>query len=59
MANVLMWPLCNKYCETSNIIRTSVDNTIIDHSDEVGALPVSAASTTYSSSSNTWLQSIW
>ena len=37
--------LCN-YCQTSNISHTLVGNKIVDHSDVVGASPVSAAPTT-------------
>ena len=36
------------YCQISNTSRTFVGNTIIDHSDVVGASPVGAAPTTYS-----------
>ena len=36
------------YCQTSNIRHTFVGNTIVDHSDVVGASPVGAASTTSS-----------
>ena len=36
------------YCQTSDIRRTLVGNTIVDHSDLVEALPVSAAPTTSS-----------
>ena len=36
------------YCQTSNISRTLVGNKIVDHSDVVGALPVSSAPTTSS-----------
>ena len=36
------------YRQTSNIRRTSVGNTIVDHSDVVGATPVGAAPTTSS-----------
>ena len=43
-----MW-VCHK---TSNIRRTLVGNTIVDHSDVLGALPVGAAPTT--SSFSTW-----
>ena len=37
-----------KYCQTSNIRRTVVANQIVDHSDVVGASPISAAPTTSS-----------
>ena len=40
------------YRQFSNIRRTSLGNKIVDHSDVVGASPVSAASTT--SSFSTW-----
>ena len=40
------------YCQLFNIRRTSVGNKIVDHSDVVGALPVSTAPTT--SSFSTW-----
>ena len=36
----------SRYHQTSDISCTSVDNKIVDHSDVVGALPVSAAPTT-------------
>ena len=36
------------YRQTSNISRTLVGNTIVDHSDVVGASPVGAAPTTSS-----------
>ena len=36
------------YCQTSNISHTVVSNKIVDHSDVVGASPVSAAPTTSS-----------
>ena len=36
------------YCRNSNISHTSVGNKFVDHSDEVGASPVSAAPTTSS-----------
>ena len=36
------------YCQTSNITCTLVGNKIVDHSDVVGASPVSAAPTTSS-----------
>ena len=36
------------YHQVSNISRTLVGNKIVDHSDVVGALPVSAAPTTSS-----------
>ena len=35
----------NMYRKVSNISRTLVDNKIVDHSDVVGASPVSAAPT--------------
>ena len=41
-----------KYRKISNIRRTLVGNTIVDHSDVVGASPVGAAPTT--SSFSTW-----
>ena len=44
--------LKNKYCQVSNINRTSVGNQIVCHSDVVGASPVGAAPTT--SSFSTW-----
>ena len=40
--------LKNTYRKTSNISRTPVGNTIVDHSDVVGASPVGAAPTTSS-----------
>ena len=41
--------LCqDSYRQVSNIRRTSVGNTIVDHSDVVGASPVGAAPTTSS-----------
>ena len=45
------------YCQTSNISGILVGNNIVDRSDVVGALPVSAAPTT-SSFSNYYLASI-
>ena len=42
----------NYYHQVSNISRTLVGNTIVDHSDVVGASPVGAAPTT--SSFSTW-----
>ena len=38
----------NDYCQTSNISCSFVHNEIVDHSDVVGASPVSAAPTTSS-----------
>ena len=38
----------NQYCKTSNISRTLIGNKIVDNSDVVGALPVGAAPTTSS-----------
>ena len=37
-----------KYCKTSRISHTLVDNKIVDHSDVVGASPIGAAPTTSS-----------
>ena len=37
-----------EYRKTTNIIRTPVGNTIVDHSDVVGESPVGAAPTTSS-----------
>ena len=36
------------YCQTSNVSGTLIGNKIVDHSDVVGALPVSTAPTTSS-----------
>ena len=44
------------YRQASNISRTLVSNKIVDHSDVVGASPVSAAPSTSSFSINIWLQ---
>ena len=48
----LIWFCRRYYRKTSNIRRNLVGNTIVDHSDVVGASPVSAAPTT--SSFLTW-----
>ena len=40
--------LIHDYRQVSNISRTLVGNTIVDHSDVVGASPVGAAPTTSS-----------
>ena len=51
----LWWPFSiDAYRKTSNIRHTLVGNKIVDHSDVVGASPVSAAPTT--SSFSTWHQ---
>ena len=42
---------CLNYRKTSNISRTLVGNTIVDHQDVVGASPVGTAPTTPSFSS--------
>ena len=46
----LVTPFCiySTYRKTSNISRTLLGNKIVDHSDEVGALPAGAALTTSS-----------
>ena len=50
----LAWLSCldksvrENYRQTSNIIRTTVGNKIVDHSDVVGTSPVGAAPTTSS-----------
>ena len=41
-------PYADKYRQVSNIRRTLAGNTIVDHSDVVGASPVGAAPTTSS-----------
>ena len=41
------------YRQVSNIRRTLIGNTIVDHSDVVGASPVGAAPTTSSFSNST------
>ena len=46
--NILQYLYKNIYRKTSNISRTLVGNTIVDHSDVVGASPVGAAPTTSS-----------
>ena len=45
----------DKYREVSNIRRILVGNKIVDHSDVVGALPVGAAPTTSSLSTEQWI----
>ena len=39
---------CQEYHQTSNINHTLVGNKLVDSSDVVGALPVGAASTAFS-----------
>ena len=38
----------NIYCQTSNISQTLVGNKIADHSDVVGASPIDASTTSFS-----------
>ena len=47
---LLNQPISDYYRKTSNIGRSLVGNKSVDHSDVVGASPVGAAPTTYSSS---------
>ena len=46
MAELVVDIYCVRYCQTPNIRCTIVGNKIVDHSDVVGASPVSAAPTT-------------
>ena len=48
-----------EYPQTSNIIHTLVDNKIVDHSDVFGALPISAALTTSSFSTERLASMDW
>ena len=57
-AKPLLEPLLT-YHQTSNIGRTSVGNKIVDHSDVVGASPVSTAPTTSSFSTKYMASMDW
>ena len=48
IAVLIVNKVCQIYHKISNISRTLVGNKIVDHSDVVGALPVSTAPTTSS-----------